>query len=107
MGSEIQASQASSHYPLEPVTGSTLFGLESAWRQSLGSRGTLRTGCREVDEQVLVDGFERGAVVGVSAEEIDTGLLVGVVSLFPSRSRSGHCRLYRLSSVARPADHSS
>ncbi|KAH6651872.1 hypothetical protein BKA67DRAFT_521092 [Truncatella angustata] len=78
MDSEPLASQASSHLPLEPVTGTTLFGLETTRRQGLSKKGTLKTGCTELDEQVLVDGFERGAVVGISAEEVDTGLLLGL-----------------------------
>jgi hypothetical protein len=34
------------------------------------------TGCRELDEYVLLGGFERGSVVGVSAEDEDVGMLV-------------------------------
>lgn len=74
-------SQASSHYPLDPITGTTLFGLETSRRENLRKLGTLRTGCREIDEQVLVDGFDRGAVVGISAEEVDTGMLVSLPAL--------------------------
>lgn len=76
MNSEPPASQASSHFSLGPISGLTLFELELARRERLSSWGTLRTGCSEVDENVLVQGFERGVVVGISAEEIDMGLLV-------------------------------
>jgi hypothetical protein len=78
-GGLAQPSQASSHFPLEPISGSTLFELEVARREELRRQGTLRTGCKEIDEQVLVHGFERGCVVGVSAEEVDTGLLVSTM----------------------------
>jgi hypothetical protein len=76
MDQEPSASQVSSHFPLEPISGSTLYNLEDARRKQIERRGTLRTGCNEIDEQALVDGFERGAVVGISAEEIDFGLMV-------------------------------
>ncbi|KAI1779091.1 hypothetical protein F4818DRAFT_239165 [Hypoxylon cercidicola] len=73
------ASQASSHFPLpEPVTGATLYELEVARRERLRRRGRIRTGCVEIDEAVLSGGFERGSVVGISAEDVDFGLLVGL-----------------------------
>ncbi|KAK9416695.1 hypothetical protein SUNI508_09605 [Seiridium unicorne] len=78
MDSQSEPSQASFQYAPEPIAGSTLFEIETERRSEISRRGTLRTGCREVDEQVLVDGFERGAVVGISAEEIDTGLLLAL-----------------------------
>lgn len=71
-----QPSQASSHFQLEPVSGATLFEQETRRRDALARRGRCVTGCRELDEQVLLGGFERGCVVGVSAEEEDVGLLV-------------------------------
>lgn len=71
------ASQASSHFPLlEPISGATLYELESARRETLRRRGRVRTGCAEVDDAVLLGGLERGSVVGVSAEDIEFGLLV-------------------------------
>jgi hypothetical protein len=78
MNSEIepQPSQASSHFPLEAVSGETLFETESTRRSELDRKGTLRTGCRELDDCVLLGGLGRGSVVGVSAEEMDVGLLV-------------------------------
>ncbi|KAF3054902.1 hypothetical protein GL218_07519 [Daldinia childiae] len=73
------ASQASSHFPLlEPISGATLYKLESARRETLRRRGRVRTGCAEVDDAVLLGGLERGTVVGVSAEDIEFGLLVGL-----------------------------
>ncbi|KAK8070936.1 hypothetical protein PG997_011139 [Apiospora hydei] len=77
-----QLSQASSHFPLEPVSGSTLFDVEVARREQLHRRGTLVTGCGEIDGQVLGGrGFERGSVVGISAEHMDTGLLIGLQTI--------------------------
>lgn len=65
---------------LGPVPAATLYDLEvSRRRRELrrSRRGPLRTGCREVDEEALLGGgFERGSVVGVSAEEGDFGVLV-------------------------------
>ncbi|KAF2999520.1 hypothetical protein E8E14_002598 [Neopestalotiopsis sp. 37M] len=81
MDQEPSASQVSSHFPLEPISGSTLYNLEDARRQQIERRGTLRTGCNEIDEQALVDGFERGAVVGISAEEIDFGLVLSLQTI--------------------------
>ncbi|KAI2637791.1 hypothetical protein GGS26DRAFT_427727 [Hypomontagnella submonticulosa] len=74
------ASQAGSHFPLlRPASGATLFGLEVARRANLNDgRGRLRTGCAEVDDETLLGGFERGAVVGVSAEGEGFGMLVGL-----------------------------
>ncbi|KAI1658779.1 hypothetical protein F4813DRAFT_44199 [Daldinia decipiens] len=75
----LPASQASSHFPLlEPISGATLYKLESARRETLRRRGRVRTGCAEVDDAVLLGGLERGSVVGVSAEDVEFGLLVGL-----------------------------
>ncbi len=38
------------------------------------------TGCSELDDYLLLGGFERGSVVGVSAEEEEMGLLVSFYS---------------------------
>lgn len=76
---------SSSHFPLEPISGATLFGVEVARREQLHRRGALATGCGEIDRQVLGGGrggrggFERGSVVGISAEGMDTGLLVSIM----------------------------
>ncbi|KAK7715290.1 hypothetical protein SLS64_003989 [Diaporthe eres] len=71
-------SQASSHFQLEPVSGATLFEQETSRRDELARRGRCLTGCSELDDQVLLGGFERGCVAGVSAEEEDVGLLVSI-----------------------------
>ncbi|ETS85000.1 hypothetical protein PFICI_03025 [Pestalotiopsis fici W106-1] len=81
MDQEPPVSQVSSHFQIEPISGSTLCNLEDARRHQINRRGTLRTGCTEIDEQVLVDGFERGAVVGISAEEIDFGLVLSLQTI--------------------------
>ncbi|KAI1092801.1 hypothetical protein F5B19DRAFT_183872 [Rostrohypoxylon terebratum] len=64
--------------PLEPVSGATLFELETTRREGLRHRGALKTGAAEIDQSVLLGGFERGQVVGVSAEEGEFGMLVGL-----------------------------
>ncbi|KAL8413512.1 hypothetical protein RB594_004955 [Gaeumannomyces avenae] len=65
--------------PEPPVDGLTLHRREAAQRDSLLSRGNLATGCGEIDDEVLAGGgFERGCVVGVSAEQEEFGLLIGL-----------------------------
>lgn len=55
---------------LEPVAASVLAEREAARREALRARGPFGSGCRGVDEYVLMGGgFERGSVVGVSAED--------------------------------------
>lgn len=76
-------SQTSSHFPLDPVSGLLLFEQETARRDGLKKQGLCRTGSKELDEQVLLGGFERGCIVGVSAEEDEMGLLVSLI-LLPS-----------------------
>lgn len=69
------ASQASSHFPLEPVSGALLFEQDASRRDDHTSGGRLlMTGCRELDVEVLCGGFERGCVVGISAEEGEEGV---------------------------------
>lgn len=70
------ASQASSHFHLDPVSGQVLFRREAARRDLLRERGNYLSGCRELDAEALSGGFERGCVVGVSSELEDFGLLV-------------------------------
>lgn len=89
-GAPPQPSQASSHFHLEPVSGATLFEQETRRRDALARRGRCLTGCRELDEQVLLGGFERGCVVGISAEEEDVGLVVSIDFL---AQRSAECGL--------------
>ncbi|KAI3327013.1 hypothetical protein HD806DRAFT_379933 [Xylariaceae sp. AK1471] len=62
---------------LAPVSGATLFGLEVERRKGLHQKGNIPTGCDEIDDTVLLGGgLERGCVVGVSAEEVDFGVLL-------------------------------
>lgn len=59
-------------------SGAALYDVEVARRRELLHRpgkGPLKTGCPELDE-ALLGGFERGSVVGVSAEDVDLGVLV-------------------------------
>ena len=65
----------------KPLPASLLLDQELARRESLSANGNLMTGCSELDDYLLLGGFERGSVVGVSAEEEEMGLLV---SFFPS-----------------------
>jgi hypothetical protein len=56
--------------PARPILASQLLDLEEKQRRRFcekGSDGRVKTGCGEVDE-VLGGGFERGVVVGLSAE---------------------------------------
>ncbi|RYP05832.1 hypothetical protein DL764_003543 [Monosporascus ibericus] len=74
---------------LHPVSGAALYDLEVSRRrqQRLGrgngnGRAALATGCAEVDDRVLLGGgFERGVVVGVSAAEVDFGILLGLQTI--------------------------
>ncbi len=62
---------------LTPVLGATLFKQEIERRKKLHGRGVMPTGCSEIDDALLLGGgFERGCVIGVSAEEVDFGVLV-------------------------------
>jgi hypothetical protein len=73
-----------------PVSGDKLFRLEVERRKTLHRRGSIPTGCAEIDDALLLSGgFERGCVVGVSAEDMNLGLLVSFVSFFLS------CQLLR------------
>lgn len=89
------SSHASSHFPIQPLPASLLVDREVARKEWLaatngGGGGTgnlvMTTGCRGLDEYVLLGGLERGSVVGVSAEgedgEDEVGLLVGFNDIF-------------------------
>ncbi|KAI8632813.1 hypothetical protein F5Y19DRAFT_331004 [Xylariaceae sp. FL1651] len=66
-------------FKIAPISGITLFGREVRRREGLRRRGDIPTGCAEIDDVVLLGGgFERGCVVGVSAEDIDFGMLLGL-----------------------------
>ncbi len=57
---------------LNPIPATVLADDEAARRDRIARLGRLRTGCDEVDSYVLAGGgFERGSVVGLSAEEED------------------------------------
>ncbi|RYP75194.1 hypothetical protein DL771_002519 [Monosporascus sp. 5C6A] len=76
---------------LHPVSGAALYDLEVSRRQRrrLGrgngngnGKAALATGCAEVDDRVLLaGGFERGVVAGVSAAEVDFGVLLGLQTI--------------------------
>jgi hypothetical protein len=64
--------------PLEPpLPASALLDRELARKEGLRARGNILTGCSELDEYVLLGGFERGEVAGISAEDEEVGLRVG------------------------------
>jgi hypothetical protein len=67
-----------------PVPASVLLDQELERKDKLRQQGNLSTGCRELDEYVLLGGFERGTIVGVSVEEEEEiGLLVSGQVLLP------------------------
>jgi len=82
-----QASQASSHFPLDPVPASVLAAGELARRNAARALGPCSVGCAEVDDEALLGagGLERGSVVGVSCEDEDGFGLTVCLSLFVSR----------------------
>lgn len=66
----------------KPVSASALARTEKQRRDLIKSLGPCRTGCEDLDQHVLLGGgFERGSVVGISAEEEDA---VGVAVSFHS-----------------------
>ncbi|OLN96586.1 hypothetical protein CCHL11_00712 [Colletotrichum chlorophyti] len=78
---EQPASQASSHFPLEPISAATLCSREIKRRDALVRRGNVKVGCQEVDEFALLGGLERGSVVGISAEGEQFGLMISLQAL--------------------------
>ncbi|KAJ4386571.1 hypothetical protein N0V93_009469 [Gnomoniopsis smithogilvyi] len=73
-------SQTSSHAPLEPISGITLLHAELNRRANL--RPACSTGCCELDNVTFISGgFERGCVVGISAEEDDVALVLGLQTI--------------------------
>ncbi|KAK1656306.1 hypothetical protein BDP81DRAFT_456962 [Colletotrichum phormii] len=75
------ASQASSHFPLEPVSAAVLCSRETKRRGAAMARGKVQVGSRDVDEEVLGGGFERGSVVGLSSESEQMGILISMQAL--------------------------
>ncbi|KAK4211713.1 hypothetical protein QBC37DRAFT_289577 [Rhypophila decipiens] len=62
-----------------PVPASVLVDGELARRVRFKpGTGNILTGCKEIDEYVLLGGFERGSVVGLSCEDDEVGLLIGL-----------------------------
>ncbi|KAG6272328.1 hypothetical protein E4U47_002564 [Claviceps purpurea] len=65
--------------PLPPLPAHILAAQEVRRRNALGERGPCRSGCGDLDSHVLRGGgFERGCVVGVSAEEEGVGMALGL-----------------------------
>ncbi|KAM0439761.1 hypothetical protein ACHAPT_000855 [Fusarium lateritium] len=75
------ASQASSDFPLDPVPASVLADKEARRRDAAAELGRCMTGCAVLDDEVLLGGFERGSVVGVSAEDEEMGVQLGLQTL--------------------------
>ncbi|KAG6020949.1 hypothetical protein E4U19_006052 [Claviceps sp. Clav32 group G5] len=65
--------------PLPPLPAHILAAREVRRRNALRERGPCRSGCGDLDTHVLRGGgFERGCVVGVSAEEEGVGMALGL-----------------------------
>ncbi|KAF4424500.1 hypothetical protein FACUT_10232 [Fusarium acutatum] len=74
-------SQASSHFQLEPIPAAILVDKEVKRRDAIALLGTCKTGCKVIDEEVMLGGFERGSVVGISAEDEELGVQLGLQTL--------------------------
>lgn len=63
---------------LRPVSASALASIEKQRRDFVRGLGPCRSGCEDLDNYVLLaGGFERGSVVGISAEDEDgVGVMV-------------------------------
>ncbi|KAM0513015.1 hypothetical protein ACHAPE_008220 [Trichoderma viride] len=63
-----------------PVSASTLVSIEKQRRDFVRGLGPCRSGCEDLDNYVLLaGGFERGSVVGISAEDEDgVGVMLGL-----------------------------
>lgn len=70
------SSGSGAEWSIEPVSAAVLHSRETKRRDELLRRGPVRTGCDEVDEYILLGGFERGSVVGISAEDEVFGMRV-------------------------------
>ncbi|KAK0729883.1 hypothetical protein B0H67DRAFT_476525 [Lasiosphaeris hirsuta] len=77
----VSANQEPPRLALNPLPASTLLDQELDRKSELKRRGNILTGCGEIDDYVLLGGFERGCVVGVSAEEDDIGMLMGLQTI--------------------------
>ncbi|KAK4137058.1 hypothetical protein BT67DRAFT_440059, partial [Trichocladium antarcticum] len=78
--------------PLQPLPASVLLEQELARKNLLCKKGNIRTGCKELDEYVLLGGLERGSVVGVSAEEEEMGMLLGLQTVANTLGRNSMAR---------------
>ncbi|KAF3073227.1 hypothetical protein CFAM422_004546 [Trichoderma lentiforme] len=64
------------------VSASALASIEKQRRDFVRSLGPCPSGCEDLDAYVLLGGFERGSVVGISAEDEDgTGVTVSLLCL--------------------------
>lgn len=103
------ASQASSHFPLEPLSASVLADKEAKRRDAATALGACRTGCSDLDDYVLLGGFERGSVVGLSAEDEEMSVKVRFSRVSSEKqsllmvSSSWACRRSRTRSASRGA----
>ncbi|KAF5573295.1 hypothetical protein FPANT_12456 [Fusarium pseudoanthophilum] len=74
-------SQASSHFQLEPIPAAILVDKEVKRRDAIALLGACKTGCKVIDEDVMLGGFERGCVMGISAEDEELGVQLGLQTL--------------------------
>jgi hypothetical protein len=82
MASALSPHSKSASSIIDPISGLALLASERA-RAELVAGPVCRTGCNEIDNFVLLGGFRRGSVVGISAEEETTGLVVRLLSFRP------------------------
>ena len=55
--------------PARPILASKFLAVEEKQRKRFSSRGELvKIGCGEIDDYLLGGGYERGVVVGISAD---------------------------------------
>lgn len=74
------SSQASSHFTLEPIPASVLAEKEARRREAVALLGSCKTGCPVVDADVLLGGFDRASIVGISAEDEELGVQVRAIA---------------------------
>ena len=66
-----------------PVSGDVLLEQELATLNRLRQTPSFTTGCQEIDDHLLFNGFESGSVVGISVEDDEFGLLVRIYARLP------------------------
>lgn len=81
------ASQTSSNFSIDPIPASVLADKESRRRDFAKALGACTTGCNAIDDYVLLGGFERGSIVGISAEDEEMGTKVSITCVSVSCSR--------------------